>query len=128
MLIGVGASTCASGSQVWNGKDGSLTMKPMKKQDEHPPLDRPRVIAGFTGDRRELDNVERMARETGHRHAALPEIEDQDCYQDEYGSKQRVEQELDRCVLSPRSSPDCDQEVHRQEHHLEEDVKQEQVE
>ena len=69
-----------------------------------------------------------MARETGHAHAALPEIEDQDRHQDEDRAKQRVEQELDRGVLASRSSPDRDQEVHRQEHHLEEDVKQEEVE
>ena len=29
MLIGVGASTWASGSHVWNGKIGILTAKPM---------------------------------------------------------------------------------------------------
>ncbi len=28
--IGVGASTCASGSQVWNGNAGILIAKPMK--------------------------------------------------------------------------------------------------
>ena len=30
MLIGVGAWTWASGSQVWKGKDGSLMQKPRK--------------------------------------------------------------------------------------------------
>src|SRR5260370_736830 len=31
MLIGVGASTWASGSQVWNGNTGTLMAKPMKR-------------------------------------------------------------------------------------------------
>ena len=31
MLIGVGASTWASGSQVWNGKTGTLMAKPMNR-------------------------------------------------------------------------------------------------
>ena len=30
--MGVGASTCASGSQVWNGKTGTLIAKPMKSR------------------------------------------------------------------------------------------------
>ena len=30
MLIGVGACTCASGNQVWNGNDGNFTANPMK--------------------------------------------------------------------------------------------------
>ena len=29
--IGVGASTCASGNQVWNGNIGTLMEKPMKR-------------------------------------------------------------------------------------------------
>ena len=32
MLIGVGASTWASGSQVWNGKTGTLMAKPMNRK------------------------------------------------------------------------------------------------
>ena len=31
MLIGVGASTWASGSQVWNGNTGTLMAKPMNR-------------------------------------------------------------------------------------------------
>jgi hypothetical protein len=32
----VGASTCASGSQVWNGNIGTLTAKAAKKRQEQP--------------------------------------------------------------------------------------------
>ena len=32
MLIGVGASTWASGNHVWNGNEGSLMQKPMKNR------------------------------------------------------------------------------------------------
>ena len=32
MLIGVGAWTWASGSQVWNGNDGSLMMNPIRNR------------------------------------------------------------------------------------------------
>ena len=36
MEIGVGASTCVSGSQVWNGTAGTFdVMKPMNQQQEH---------------------------------------------------------------------------------------------
>ena len=42
MLIGVGACTWASGSHVWNGNDGSLTQKPIKKSRKiHSWIDRP---------------------------------------------------------------------------------------
>ena len=41
---------------------------------------------------------------------------------------QRVEEELDRRVLAPRPAPDADQEVHRQQHDLPEDVEEEEVE
>ena len=34
-LIAVGASTCASGSQVWNGNIGILMAKPMKSATQH---------------------------------------------------------------------------------------------
>ena len=34
-LIAVGASTCASGSQVWNGNIGILMAKPTKSATQH---------------------------------------------------------------------------------------------
>ena len=34
----VGASTCASGSQVWNGNIGTLIAKAKKKATEDPDL------------------------------------------------------------------------------------------
>ena len=60
MLIGVGASTCASGSQVWNGNDGSLTMKPMKNRTKTHHWIVAAVIARLAGDLRQLHDVERV--------------------------------------------------------------------
>ena len=34
----VGASVCASGSQVWNGNIGTLIAKPEEERQEDPPL------------------------------------------------------------------------------------------
>ena len=51
MLIGVGASTCASGSQVWTGTAGSFTRKPtMSSPNNHfapVPADPSRAAASL---------------------------------------------------------------------------------
>jgi hypothetical protein len=41
----VGASTCASGSHVWNGNMGTFTAKPRKKaQNTHHPMPADRCV------------------------------------------------------------------------------------
>src|SRR5207249_8011356 len=46
----------------------------------------------------------------------------------EYRSGERVQEELDRGIFAPRSSPDPDEEVHREKHQLPEHVKEEEIE
>ena len=43
-------------------------------------------------------------------------------------AEERVEEELDRRILATRPSPDADEEVHRQQHHLPEHVEEKEVE
>ena len=56
------------------------------------------------------------------------EVEHQDGDQHQHAADERVQEELDRGVFLPRPSPDADQEVHRQQHHFPEHVKQEEIE
>ena len=52
----VGASVCASGSQVWNGNIGTLIAKPEEERQEDPPLQ-----VGVEAVLLELDDVEACA-------------------------------------------------------------------
>ena len=56
------------------------------------------------------------------------EIEHQNGDQHQHAADQREEEELDRRVFAPRSAPDADQEIHRQQHDFPEDVEQEEIE
>jgi len=60
--------------------------------------------------------------------ALVQEVERQDRHQHEERTDDRVEDELDRGVDPPRSAPDPDQQVHRDQHQLPEDVEEEDVE
>ena len=60
MLIGVGAWTWASGNQVWNGNDGSLMQKPIRKSTKIQLLDVHAVVAGLARDPGQRDDVERV--------------------------------------------------------------------
>ena len=64
----------------------------------------------------------------GHEVADVGEVERQERDEDEHAAEQGVEEELDGRVLAARPAPDADEEVHRQEHHLPEDVEEEEVE
>src|SRR5215212_9540712 len=102
MLIGVGASTCASGSHVCTGTAGTLIRKPaisrMKKVLARPPAS--------------TNFVPRYACIAGR--AARIEIRaDQDDEQADRADE-RVEKKFDGRVLFPRAAPDADQEIHRQ--------------
>src|SRR5271166_6020334 len=79
----VGASTCASGSQVWTGHIGTLTAKDAKKASHS-----------------------------------------QYCQQHQHRAEQRVEEELERGIDAALPAPDADDQVHRDQHGLEEHIEQ----
>ena len=58
---------------------------------------------------------------------AVEEVERQDAQQHEHRAEQRVEEELDCRIQPPPVPPDADQEVHRHQHDLPEDVEQEEI-
>ena len=55
-------------------------------------------------------------------------VEHQDGQQHEHAAEERVEEKLDGGILAPRTAPDADEEIHRQQHHLPEHIKEEKVE
>ena len=114
----VGAAVWASGSQVWNGQLGTLIAKATKKAQK-ARLDS-RTLSANGCSRCGLDDVE----------GAGGEVDAEDGQQHEHRAGHRVEEELDRRVLRPvlRLAPDADQEVHRDEADLPEDVEEDQVE
>ena len=59
---------------------------------------------------------------------STPEVEHQNCDQHQNATCERVEKELDRCVLAAWSAPDADEKIHRQQHDFPEYVEQEEVE
>ena len=59
---------------------------------------------------------------------AVPEVERQDGHQHEQRARQGVEDELDRRVDAVAAAPDPDDEVHRDQHGLPEDVEEEEIE
>ncbi len=113
-----GASAPASGSQVWNGNSGALIAKAMKK---------PRNSAICTGSLMsslvEREEVERAGAEL----VGARDVEADDRREHEQAAEQAVEQELHRGVRPARPAVAADEEVHRDEHRLEEDVEQEDV-
>lgn len=60
--------------------------------------------------------------------AAAVEVEHQHGDEHQHTTQQRVQEELDGRVLATRSTPDADQEVHRQQHDFPEDIEEEEVE
>ena len=108
-----GAAPPASGSQVWNGKNGALIAKARKKprnSQRSAPASNRRVA-----ERLPVEGVPTEHPQADHRG------------QHEQAADERVEEELDRRVLAPRAAEGADEEVHRHEHDLEEDVEQEHV-
>ena len=101
----VGASTCASGSQVWNGKSGTLianaSVNARKNQNSRCGGSRQVV---------ELQQVEAVAG-AGQRVVHPGQADDRDEHQ--HAAGHRVEDELDGRVDATLVAPDPDQEVHR---------------
>ena len=115
----VGASTCASGSQVWNGNSGTLianaSANARKTHFSNRAAQRQPV---------EVEQVEARAA-VGARCAAHGQPDDGDEHQ--HAAGHRVEDELDRGVDAALVAPDPDEEVHRDQHRVPEHVEQEQV-
>ena len=119
-LPAVGASTWASGSQVWNGHIGTLMAKARAKARKSQTLPEP---AG-QHPARDHGQVEGVHAGGG----AVLEVEGEDGDQHEEGAHQRVEDELDGGVDAVGPAPDPDDEIHRDQHRLPEDVEEEEVE
>jgi hypothetical protein len=111
----VGASTWASGSQVWNGNIGTLMAKARAKAAKSHIC-----RAGSDGLLREQEDVEGVA---GRR-----PVERDEGDQHERAARHRVEEELHRGVDAPLVPPDPDEEIHRDQHGFPEDVEEEEVE
>src|SRR6266478_1340912 len=100
----VGASMCASGSQVWNGNIGTLMAKPKKKPPKihhcRPGGMRCPIWWNCRTENEAGDVEERSP-------AAVEEVEGQDRQQHQHRSGQGVEEELDGRVELPRLAPDA---------------------
>src|SRR5207244_13593466 len=64
----------------------------------------------------------------GHKVPNIGEIEGQQGNQNEDAAEQGEQEELDGGILAARAAPHADEEIHRQQHHLPEDIEQEEVE
>src|SRR5213593_2422818 len=117
-LPAVGASTWASGSQVWNGNSGTLIAKASAKPRNMRLCARPGAITYWVS--RGRSNV--------YRPVAVLIVEGEDRHQHEHRADHRVEHELHRGVDPVGAAPDPDDEVHRDQHRLPEHVEQEEVE
>ena len=113
-----GASAPASGSQVWNGKSGALIANARKK-----PRNSQLLHAG-----RDVELAQRVEVEGAVAQLAVAHhVQADDRGQHEQAADQAVQEELHRRVLPARAAEAPDEEVHRDEHRLEEDVEQEDV-
>ena len=120
-LPAVGASTCASGSQVWNGKIGTLTAKPMNSRMKAiPPSDSDAGAVLGEVEARDLGDAE------GQRLGAEPG-DQEDADQHERRAGDGVQDELEGGVLAPGAAPDADDQEHRDQLELPEQEEQEQV-
>ena len=109
----VGASGCASGSHVCTGHIGTLTANAVKKA-----MKMSTCVLSDSGNWNQSSSA-KAAR-------LLVEVDERDQHQQR--AQQRVQEELDRRVDAPLAAPDPDDEVHRDQHRLEEHVEQDRVE
>ena len=113
----VGASVCASGSQVWNGNIGTLIAKAKKKPQK----------SQFCKLQRE-HGVRRRSESSADIESVRVEVNRQDRKQHQHRTCQRVQEEFDRRIEPPLAAPDADQEIHRHEHHFPENVEEHEIE
>ena len=114
----VGASVCASGSQVWNGNIGTLIAKAKKKRPEEQHL------------RLHVETARRDASSVGISNVPPSglEIKRQNAQQHDHRADQRVQEKFDRGVQAAVAAPDADQEIHRHQHHFPEHIEEEEIE
>ena len=110
----VGASTCASGSQVCTGHIGTLTAKAAKKAKNSSVCACSRQRQLVPG-----QDVEAAAR-------LVVQVDQRDQHQQR--AEQRVQEELERRIDPARAAPDADDDVHRDQRGFEEHVEQQAVE
>ena len=115
----VGASTCASGSQV-EGEHRHLDGERQEKGAEEPPGERSQPC-GVSQEEGVVEGIRPGARRDD-------EIQPEDRHQHQERPEHRVDEELDRRVEPALAAPDPDDEVHRDQHHFPHHVEQEQVE
>ena len=109
-----GDSAAASGSQVWNGKSGALIANAMKK-----PRNSHRCVVSLMSTPSRSVNRNACG---GDDH-----VQPDHSGEHEQPAEQAVEQELHRGVRPLRAAVAADEEVHRDEHRLEEHVEEEDV-
>ena len=122
--MAVGASTCASGSQVWNGKIGTLTANPIKKPTN--------THIWKLGSASACPWVAAKVMSVGISKVRAPSatpltyvaIEIDRYHRDQHqdATEERIKEKLNRSVFSARSAPDTDKEIHGQQCQLEKDV------
>ena len=89
----VGASVCASGSQVWNGNIGTLTAKPTKKaQNTH------HCMAGGNLRAHQVGDIEAVGLEL----RVVLIVQGENAQEHEHAADQRVDHELDGRIAAPR--------------------------
>ena len=109
----VGASTCASGSQVCTGHIGIFTANEAKKASHsHHCMSAGNLWVSSVG-------MSVVLRVPVHRHHGE---------QHQHGAQQRVEEELEAGVDAPRAAPHADDQEHRDQAALEEQVEEDEVE
>ena len=124
-LPAVGASVCASGSQVWNGNIGTLIANARKNARNAAiwsPSAKPLVWA-YSRSELEVEGADPRAVVP----ALVGEGRGQDRDQHQERPDERVQDELDRGVDPVGAAPDADDQVHRDQDDLPEDVEQEHV-
>ena len=111
------ASVAASGSQVCTGHIGALTAKAMKNptNSQRSAVGRRVEVAGEVGD-------EEAVVATG-----ACDVDPDDGHEHDQAAREGEQQELHRGVLPAWAAEQPDEEVHRDQHRLEEDVEQEHV-
>ena len=112
----VGASTCASGSQVCSGTIGTLIAKRSAKAASRTACTSSgRCVRTRSANANEVMPVVLLQRPD--------EVDHRGQHQD--AAERRVEDELDRRVDAPLAAPDADDQEHRDQHRLPEHVEEE---
>ena len=111
-LPAVGASVWAAGNHVWKGNMGTFDGKGDGKSEKDPKLKGETIVSEHC---------------IGYIETACREIDGNDGNEEKDAAEERVNEELYRGVVLVGSSPDGNEEVHRDEHRFPENVKQDEI-